>query len=60
MQQEFVKVFKPFVDFLKAFESHQVHNMLALMLDFHFKILMDYGKLCGILEMQFVSLLNMI
>jgi len=37
MQQEFVKVFKPFVDFLKAFESHQVHNMLALMLDFHFK-----------------------
>jgi hypothetical protein len=39
MQQEFVKVLKPFVDFLKAFESHQIHNMLALMLDFHFKSL---------------------
>jgi hypothetical protein len=39
MWQEVVKMIKPFVEFLKAFESHQVNNMLALMLDFHFESL---------------------
>jgi hypothetical protein len=31
------EIIKCFVEFLKAFESHQNHNMFALMLDFHLK-----------------------
>jgi len=34
-----VKVFKHLIFFLKAFNFRQVHNMLALMLDPHFKSL---------------------
>jgi hypothetical protein len=34
-----MKVFKHFLNFLKTFDSCQVHNMLALMLDPHFKSL---------------------
>jgi len=34
-----VKVFKRFLEFLKAFDFYQVHNMLALMLDPCFKSL---------------------
>ncbi len=30
---------KPFLQFLMAFDFHQVHNMLALMLDPHYKSL---------------------
>jgi len=39
MRQEVVKVFKHFVEFLKAFDFCQVHNMLALMLEPCFKSL---------------------
>lgn len=39
MRQEVVKVMKPFLQFLRAFDSFQVHNMLALMLDPHYKSL---------------------
>jgi hypothetical protein len=39
MWQEVVKVFKPFLEFLKTFDFRQVHNMLALMLDSRFKFL---------------------
>ncbi len=38
-QQEVVKVIKVFLRFLKLFDSHQIHNMFALMLDPHFKSL---------------------
>jgi hypothetical protein len=31
-----VKVIKAFFEFLKALDSYQIHNMLALMLDPHF------------------------
>ncbi len=34
-----MKVFKRFLEFLKAFDFYQVHNMLALMLDPCFKSL---------------------
>jgi hypothetical protein len=37
MRQEVVKVIKPFLQFLRAFESLKLHNMLALMLDPHYK-----------------------
>ncbi len=33
MQKAIVKVLKPFLELLTAFDSHQVHIMLALMLD---------------------------
>jgi len=39
MWQKVVKVLKPFLEFLKTFNSCQVHNMLALMLDSCFKSL---------------------
>jgi hypothetical protein len=39
MQHGVVKVIKPFLEFLKAFDSQQVRNMLALMMDPHFKSL---------------------
>jgi hypothetical protein len=32
MQHEVMKVLKHFLEFLKTFDSHQVHNMLALIL----------------------------
>jgi hypothetical protein len=39
MWKEVVKIFKFFLEVLKAFDSYQVHNMLALMLDPCFKSL---------------------
>jgi hypothetical protein len=39
MRHEVVKVIKPFLQFLKTFDYCQVHNMLALMLDPHYKSL---------------------
>jgi hypothetical protein len=39
MQHEVVKVLKPFLEFIKAFDSCQTHNMLTLMLDPRFKSL---------------------
>jgi len=36
---EVVKVIKPFLQFLQAYDSQQVHNMLALMFDPRFKYL---------------------
>lgn len=37
MQQEVVKVVKPFITFLKSYDANQVHNMLVIMLDLQFK-----------------------
>jgi hypothetical protein len=34
-----MKVNQPFLEFLKTFDSHQIHDMLALMLDPYFKSL---------------------
>jgi len=39
MRQKMVKVIKPFLQFLMAFDSCHVHNMLALMLNFRYKSL---------------------
>jgi hypothetical protein len=39
MQVEVVKVIKPFLKFLQAYDSHQVHNMITLKLDPRFKFL---------------------
>jgi hypothetical protein len=54
-----MKVIKPFLEVLKTFDFHQVHNMLALMLDPHLKSLWLWKVLWGV-KMQFTSLLNMI
>jgi hypothetical protein len=39
MWVEVVKVIKPFLQFLQAYDSQQVHNMFTLMLDPRFKYL---------------------
>jgi len=39
MRQEIIKVIRPFLFFLKIFDPHNVHNMLAIMLDLRFKSL---------------------
>jgi len=39
MWQEVMKVIKTILQFLKTFDSCQVHNMLALMVDPHYKSL---------------------
>ncbi len=39
MWQEIIKEIKPFLLFLKIFDLHNVYNMLAIMLDPHFKSL---------------------
>jgi len=44
MQHEIVKLLKPFLEFLKTFDSCQVHNMLALMLDPQIKSLVGHGN----------------
>jgi hypothetical protein len=33
MRTKFVKVIKPFSQFMQAYDSQQVHNMFALMFD---------------------------
>jgi hypothetical protein len=43
-----VKVIKAFLEFLKALDSYQIHNMLAVMLDPHFKFFASYGNFCGV------------
>jgi hypothetical protein len=40
-------VFKPFMEFLKAFDFHQIHNMLALMLYPRFKSLQVMKSFVG-------------
>ncbi len=42
-----MKVFKHFLEFFKAFDSYQVHNMLALMLDPCFKSLQVVKSFVG-------------
>jgi hypothetical protein len=39
MQLEAIKVIKPFLDFLRSFDAQQVHNMMVIKLDTHFKAL---------------------
>ncbi len=39
MWQEVMKVIRPILQFLKTFDSCEVHNMLALMVDPHYKSL---------------------
>jgi hypothetical protein len=39
MQAKVVKVIKPFLQFLQTYDSHQVHNMFALMFNPRFKSL---------------------
>jgi hypothetical protein len=34
-----MKVSQPFLEFLKTFDSHQIHDMLVLMLETYFKSL---------------------
>jgi hypothetical protein len=34
-----MKVSQPFLEFLKTFDFHQIHNMLVLMLEIYFKSL---------------------
>jgi hypothetical protein len=47
MWHEVVKVLKPFLEFLKASNFYQVHNMLALMLDPCFKSLQAVESFVG-------------
>jgi hypothetical protein len=37
MQLEVIKLIKPFLEFLKPFDAQQARNMVAIMLDPHFK-----------------------
>jgi hypothetical protein len=57
MQHVVVKVIKPFLEFLKAFDSQQVCNMLALIMDSNFKSLWIVKNFVG-MEMQSTSWLN--
>jgi len=41
-------VIKPFFLFLKTFDPHSVHNMLAIMLDPHFKYLQMVENFVGL------------
>jgi hypothetical protein len=47
MQLEVIKVIKPFLDFLRSFDAQQVHNMMVIMLDTHFKALRIVESLVG-------------
>jgi hypothetical protein len=47
MQLEVIKVIKPFLDFLRSFDAHQLHNMMVIMLDTHFKALRIVESLVG-------------
>jgi hypothetical protein len=42
-----MKVLKPFLELLKEFDSHQVRNMLALILDPHLKSLQVVESFVG-------------
>ncbi len=39
VRQEIIKVIRPYLFFFNIFDPHNVHNMLAIMLDPHFKSL---------------------
>jgi hypothetical protein len=47
MQLEVIKVIKPFLDFLRSFDAQQVHNMMVIKLDTHFKALWIVESLVG-------------
>jgi hypothetical protein len=47
MRLEVIKVIKPFLQFLKTFDGGKVHNMMAIMLDLHFKSLRIVEDLLG-------------
>jgi len=47
MQIEVINVIKPFLDFLRSFDAQQVHNMMLIMLDTHFKALQIVESLVG-------------
>ncbi len=47
MRLEVIKVIKPFLQFLTAFDGRQVHNMMVIMLDPHFKSLHIVENLLG-------------
>jgi len=36
---EMIKIIKPFLEFLRSFDAQHAHNMMAIMLDPHFKAL---------------------
>jgi len=48
MGLEVIKVIKPFLQVLKTFDGGQVHNMMAIMLDMHFKSLCLVENLLGL------------
>jgi hypothetical protein len=48
MQQKVVKLIKPFLEILKTFDSYQVCNMLALMLEPPFQIFTSCGNFFGL------------
>ncbi len=39
MWMEMIKIIKPFLEFLRSFDAQHAHNMMAIMLDPHFKAL---------------------
>ncbi len=47
MRLEVIKVIKPFLQFLRTFDGGQVHNMMAIMLDPHFKSFRIVENLLG-------------
>jgi hypothetical protein len=47
MQLKDIKVIKPFLYFLRTFDGGQAHNMMAIMLDMHFKSLCVVENLLG-------------
>ncbi len=47
MWHEVVKVIKLFLKILKTFDFHQVHNVLAFVVESMFQIFKGCGKLCG-------------
>ncbi len=59
MWQEVLKVIKPFLQSLKSFDSHQIHNLLALMLDPRVKSLPIVENYVGI-KMPSTLKLNMV
>jgi hypothetical protein len=47
MRLEVIKVIKPFLQFLKTFDGGRDHNLMAIMLDLHFKSLRIVEDLLG-------------
>jgi hypothetical protein len=61
LQIEVVKVIKPFLQFLKVYDQHQVHNMLVIMLDACFKSLHVVENYVGhgVVFVLFLSMMQM-